>query len=77
MEGRIVEYVDHLHEHFVDPVRVRDGRYLVPEAPGYSITMKPASLARFEFPDGPAWIGQSGAPGDPGLTDAAGVGGVA
>jgi L-fuconate dehydratase len=77
MEGRIVEYVDHLHEHFVDPVRVQGGRYLVPDAPGYSITMKPASLDRFEFPDGPAWIGASGAPGDPGVTDAAGVGGVA
>jgi L-fuconate dehydratase len=55
LDGRIIEYVEHLHEHFVDPVRVRGGRYLVPEAPGYSITMKPASLARYEFPDGPAW----------------------
>jgi L-fuconate dehydratase len=55
LDGRVIEYVDHLHEHFVDPVRVRGGRYLVPEAPGYSITMKPESLARFTFPDGPAW----------------------
>ncbi len=55
LDGRVVEYVDHLHEHFVDPVRVRDGRYLVPEAPGYSITMKAASLEHFAFPDGPAW----------------------
>ena len=52
LEGRVVEYVDHLHEHFVDPVVVRGGRYRVPEAPGYSITMKPASLERFEYPGG-------------------------
>nr|MDT0663268.1 enolase C-terminal domain-like protein [Micromonospora sp. DSM 115978] len=55
LEGRMVEYVDHLHEHFVDPVRTRQGRYLVPTAPGYSSTMKPASIAEFSFPDGPAW----------------------
>ena len=55
MDGRIVEYVDHLHEHFVDPVRIRDGRYLVPEAAGYSITMKAASLEHYAFPNGPAW----------------------
>ncbi|MFB6395296.1 enolase C-terminal domain-like protein [Polymorphospora lycopeni] len=55
LEGRMVEYVDHLHEHFVDPVRTRDGRYLVPEQPGYSSTMRPASIAEFSFPDGPAW----------------------
>jgi L-fuconate dehydratase len=51
----MVEYVDHLHEHFVDPVRTREGRYLLPEAPGYSATMKRESIARFRFPDGPAW----------------------
>jgi L-fuconate dehydratase len=55
LEDRVIEYVDELHEHFVDPVRIRDGRYLVPEAPGYSIEIKPASLAEFAFPDGPAW----------------------
>jgi L-fuconate dehydratase len=55
LEDRVIEYVDELHEHFVDPVRVRDGRYLVPEAPGYSIEMRPESLAEFAFPDGPAW----------------------
>jgi L-fuconate dehydratase len=55
LEDRVVEYVDHLHEHFVDPVVVRDGRYLVPTAPGYSITMKPESLARYAYPDGAAW----------------------
>jgi len=55
LDGRMVEYVDHLHEHFADPVRTRNGRYLVPEAPGYSSDMKPASVAEFRFPDGPAW----------------------
>jgi L-fuconate dehydratase len=55
---RVVEYVDHLHEHFVDPVVIRNGRYLVPTAPGYSITMKPESLNEYAFPDGPAWAGE-------------------
>jgi L-fuconate dehydratase len=55
MEGRMVEYVDHLHEHFVDPVRSLQGRYLLPEQPGYSATMKPESIAEYSFPDGPAW----------------------
>jgi L-fuconate dehydratase len=54
LENRIVEYVDHLHEHFVDPVTLQDGRYMPPTAPGYSITMKPESLRRFSYPDGPA-----------------------
>ena len=55
LDGRMVEYVDHLHEHFVDPVRVIGGRYQVPTAPGYSVTMKPSSIAEFSFPAGPAW----------------------
>ena len=55
LDGRMVEYVDHLHEHFADPVRTRDGRYLLPERPGYSADMRPASVAEFRFPDGPAW----------------------
>jgi L-fuconate dehydratase len=55
MDGRVVEYVDHLHEHFVDPVVVRDGRYRAPTTPGYSITMHADSLERFAFPDGPVW----------------------
>ncbi|GAA2609970.1 enolase C-terminal domain-like protein [Paractinoplanes durhamensis] len=55
LDGRMVEYVDHLHEHFEDPVRTRDGRYLVPEKPGYSSDLKPASIAEFSFPDGPVW----------------------
>ena len=43
-DGRVAEYVDHLHEHFVDPCRVERAAYVAPTAPGYSITMKPASL---------------------------------
>ncbi len=49
LEGRVLEYVDHLHEHFVEPVRLRNGHYLAPGAPGYSIEMKPGSLSEFEF----------------------------
>jgi L-fuconate dehydratase len=55
LEGRMVEYVDHLHEHFTDPVSTRDGRYLLPTKPGYSVELKPESIAEFRFPEGPAW----------------------
>jgi len=48
-EGRVIEYVDHLHEHFVDPCVVRNAAYMPPQAPGFSITMKPASLALHRF----------------------------
>ncbi|WP_433550243.1 L-fuconate dehydratase [Micromonospora zamorensis] len=53
---RVVEYVDHLHEHFVDPVVIQDGHYVVPTAPGFSAAMRPESLARYAYPDGPAWV---------------------
>jgi L-fuconate dehydratase len=55
MEDRVVEYVDHLHEHFVDPVVVRGGRYLAPTTPGFGATMRPGSLTAYAFPDGAAW----------------------
>ena len=55
LENRIIEYVDHLHEHFLDPVVIRDGRYMPPTAPGYSITMRPESLRDYAFPGGVAW----------------------
>ena len=55
LENRVIEYVDHLHEHFLDPVTMRNGHYVPPTKPGYSIEMKPASLARYEFQNGPAW----------------------
>ena len=62
MEDRIIEYVDHLHEHFVDPVVIRNGRYMPPTASGYSIRMAAASLAEYEYPDGSAWAGVARAP---------------
>ena len=50
LEGRMLEYVDHLHDHFLDPVRMRGGRYVPPEQPGYSAAirgelMRPASIS--------------------------------
>jgi len=55
LDGRVLEYVDHLHEHFVDPVVIREGHYMPPKRPGYSIEMHAESLRQFEFPNGPAW----------------------
>ena len=55
LENRVCEYVDHLHEHFLDPVRVRDGRYTAPTLPGYSAEMRSESLSVYGFPDGAAW----------------------
>jgi L-fuconate dehydratase len=54
-KDRYCEYVDHLHEHFVEPVRVANARYQAPLAPGYSAEMKEASLAAHEFPGGRVW----------------------
>lgn len=54
-EGRVTEYVDHLHEHFVDPAVVRDGHYLAPMAPGTSITMIPSTIEQFSYPLGSEW----------------------
>jgi L-fuconate dehydratase len=56
MDGRVVEYVDHLHEHFEDPVVIRRGRYMPPSRPGYSITMREASRLAHRFPDGEVWL---------------------
>lgn len=61
LEGRVTEYVDHLHEHFVDPVAIEGGRYRTPVVPGYSIEMKPESLAAYAYPDGGAWRAARGA----------------
>jgi L-fuconate dehydratase len=57
LDERRLEYVDHLHEHFVDPVVIRNGCYMPPVAPGYSITMKEDSLRSYEYPNGPIWSG--------------------
>ena len=55
LEDRILEYVDHLHEHFLDPVTMKNGHYMPPESPGYSIEMKSKSLDEYEFPGGEVW----------------------
>jgi L-fuconate dehydratase len=54
LDERMIEYVDHLHEQFVEPVQVVGGRYLLPRSPGYA-SMTPRALADHRFPDGPAW----------------------
>ncbi len=59
LENRILEYVDHLHEHFLDPVVIENGRYQAPTMPGYSIEMRPGSLERYQFPEGAAWSSSS------------------
>jgi L-fuconate dehydratase len=60
MDGRVIEYVDHLHEHFVDPVVITGGRYRVPTTPGFSAELTPETLRRFRYPDGPVWTANEG-----------------
>ncbi len=48
-EGRVIEYVDHLHEHFVDPCLIENAAYMPPTLPGFSIEMKPQSIADYTF----------------------------
>jgi L-fuconate dehydratase len=48
-EGRMIEFVDHLHEHFVDPCVIRNAAYMPPTRPGFSIEMRPESIAANEF----------------------------
>ena len=55
LDDRSIEYVDHLHEHFTDPATVVRGRYRAPQDPGFSARLRPGSVARYRFPDGPAW----------------------
>jgi L-fuconate dehydratase len=56
-DGCVCEFVDHLHEHFIEPCRIRAGRYLAPQLPGYSTEILAASRAKFAFPGGAAWSG--------------------
>jgi L-fuconate dehydratase len=56
---RVIEYVDHLHEHFTDPVRIADGHYVAPTAPGLSAQMHQSSLKEYAYPDGPVWIARA------------------
>jgi L-fuconate dehydratase len=55
MDDRVIEWVDHLHDHFLDPAVVRGGRYLAPTQPGFSARLKDETLADFRYPDGPVW----------------------
>jgi L-fuconate dehydratase len=55
LETRVTEYVDHLHEHFVDPVRIRNAHYVLPSQPGYSAEIYAQTLADYQFPDGKVW----------------------
>ncbi len=55
LENRLIEYTPHLHEHFIHPVIIKDGCYMPPEAPGYSVTMYPASIAAYSYPNGSVW----------------------
>ncbi|MEY9963536.1 L-fuconate dehydratase [Streptacidiphilus sp. MAP12-16] len=54
-DDRVIEYVDHLHQHFVHPVGISRGHYLAPLAPGFSADMKPGSIAEFTYPTGAFW----------------------
>ncbi len=61
LDGRMCEYVDNLHEHFVDPVVIDRARYRLPSQPGYSIEMFAESIADYTFPDGRYWRRAAGA----------------
>ena len=60
LDGRRIEYADHLHEHFVDPVRVEKGRYRMPTAPGLGVELRPESLDAHAYPDGRVWRERQG-----------------
>ncbi|XP_063616547.1 mitochondrial enolase superfamily member 1-like [Cydia splendana] len=55
MEGRLVEYVDQQHEHFIDPCIVENAKYLAPKLPGYSTQFKNGTLEKFAYPNGSEW----------------------
>jgi L-fuconate dehydratase len=55
LENRVVEYVDHLHEHFLEPCVIENAKYRLPLKAGYSIEMKKESLEEYEFPTGARW----------------------
>ncbi|MFG3023315.1 L-fuconate dehydratase [Streptomyces sp. NPDC048254] len=54
-DDRVIEYVDHLHDHFRDPVVIREGHYTAPTAPGFSAAMRPESVAEYTYPGGTFW----------------------
>ncbi|MFG3052706.1 L-fuconate dehydratase [Kitasatospora sp. NPDC048239] len=55
VEDRVIEYVDHLHQHFLDPVVIEAGHYRAPVMPGFSATMHQAGIDTFRYPDGDFW----------------------
>jgi len=55
LENRITEYADHLHEHFIAPIEMKAGRYVLPRTPGIGVEFRRESLAEFAYPDGPVW----------------------
>jgi L-fuconate dehydratase len=57
LENRVIEYVDHLHEHFVDPVYIARGHYVLPQRPGYSIQVRTETLEKFAYSHGEMWRG--------------------
>ena len=59
LENRVTEYVDHLHEHFVDPCIVKNGAYVLPSQPGYSAQMVAASVDEYAFPGGAYWASRA------------------
>ncbi|QXP53899.1 L-fuconate dehydratase [Cellulophaga sp. HaHa_2_1] len=59
LDDRIIEYVDHLHEHFYDPVILKNGAYMPPKLSGYSITMKEESIKDYSFPNGKIWSNET------------------
>lgn len=55
LTDRVVEFVDHLHEHFEDPCKIVNGAYAAPKMPGYSIKMFENSIAQYQYPNGSEW----------------------
>jgi len=60
MENRVIEFVDHLHEHFADPVTIRRGHYMAPTRPGYSTEIIAASREAYRYPSGVVWKQETG-----------------
>ncbi len=65
LEDRITEFADHLHEHFVHPVRMRGGRYVLPDTPGLGVDFVPESLDAYAYPEGSVWQARASARGGP------------
>ena len=56
---RVLEFADHLHEHFIHPCVLKNGCYVAPQSPGYSIEMKPSSIQKYLYPSGQIWQGRT------------------